>query len=183
MLCKAQKKIWTDESAGLRLAWGLLCTAGQMQPRHLGVPRESTERESHHPWHPRLDTHTTGSCSFLQVLCQGSSFALSLKMPKVSCVFWRCFRDLSPIPAFFLPLGIHSTLLGADATRLPIQCRGCLPGCWSQAGFGYWEGMVWARSSLLGATRLLPHLTYPGDYRHQWPNWGKRKHLDLFILG
>lgn len=123
------------------------------------------------------------ACSFLQVLCQESSFALSLKMPKVSCVFWRCFRDLSPIPAFFLPLGVHSTLLGADATRLPVQCHGCLPGCWSQAGFGYWEGMVWARSSLLGATRLLPHLTYPGDYRHQWPNWSKPKHLDLFILG
>lgn len=123
------------------------------------------------------------ACSFLKALCQESGFALSPKMPKVSCVLWRWLRDWSPVPTLFLPLGVDWALSGADATRLQTQCCGCLPGCWSQAGFGCWEGMVWARSSLMGATTLLPPLTCLGDHRHQWPNWGKPKHLDLFILG
>lgn len=145
--------------------------------------RAARERGCHQREHRKEDLLTLTSsaahtplllaCCFLKVLCQESSFALSPKMPKVSCVLWKLLRDWSPISTLFLPLGIHWTLLGADATRLLTQCPGCLPWCWSQAGFGCWEGMVWVRSSLLGATTLLPPLTYPGDHRHQWPNWAK----------
>lgn len=83
-------------------------------------------------------------------------------MPKISHVLWTWLRDWSPTPTLFLLLGVHWTLLGADTTRLPTQCHECLPGCWSQAGFRCWEGMVWARSSLLGATTFLPPLQCPG---------------------
>lgn len=157
-------------------------------------------RHSHGTWHPQREhrkgdlltlTSSAGHSHHCLLLAASLKFcAKSLVLLQVlkclkSLVFvlWRQLRDLSPIPTLFLPLGVHWTLLGADATRLPTQCHGCLPGCWSQAGFGCWEGMVWARSSLLGATTLLPLLAYPRDHRHQWPNWGKPKRLDLFVLG
>lgn len=141
----------TKENTDRWVCWpqaglGVLCTAGQ---RNLSITREHRKGDLLTLTSSAGPTPLPLACSFLKVLYQESSFALS---PKVSCALWSCHRDWSPIPTLFLPLGVHWTLLGADATRSPTQCHGCLLGCWSPAAFGCWEGMVWAKSSLRGAT-------------------------------